>query len=115
MQTSRWPTGLRRVRGSGISPRSNFQIAATALRPLQLPEIAALRMRLVPEWPIYGLVGDGGGAEMVIDWKSDVDPNEKDRRFHGGQLEDYVRAMGAARGPLVYMTPGFVLHQQRPR
>jgi hypothetical protein len=29
-------------------------------------------------------------------------------RFHAGQLEDYRRATGAARGLLVYMTPGVV-------
>jgi hypothetical protein len=45
---------------------------------------------------------------VVIDWKSDVDPDETDMRFHAGQLEDYLRATGAARGALVYMTPGFV-------
>jgi len=101
------------------------EIAATAWRTLQLSEIAALRTRLVPEWPVYGLVANGGGpkalagridaiayeidrAEVVIDWKSDVDPNETDMRFHAGQLEDYLRATGAARGALVYMTRGFV-------
>ena len=74
---------------------------------LQLPEIAPLRASLVPEWPIYGLVADGGGpkaldgridsiaydggrAEVVIDWKSDVDPDETDMRFHA--------CTGAARG-----------------
>lgn len=101
------------------------EIAVTAWRTLQLPEVAALRRRLVPEWPIYGLVADGddpkalagridaiaydgGRAEVVIDWKSDVDPNEADMRFHAAQLEDYLSATGAARGALVYMTPGFV-------
>jgi hypothetical protein len=45
---------------------------------------------------------------VVIDWKSDVDPNEADMRFHSVQLEDYLSATDAARGALVYMTPGFV-------
>jgi hypothetical protein len=92
---------------------------------LHLPEIAALRTRLVPEWPIYGLIADGDGpkalagrvdaiayegnrAEVVIDWKSDIDPDETDMRFHADQLKDYLRATGATRGALVYMTPGFV-------
>ena len=89
-----------------------------------MPEIATLRTKLVPEWPVYGLVANGGPkalagridaiayesdrAEVVIDWKSDVDPDETDMRFHAGQLEDYLRATGAERGALVYMTPGFV-------
>src|SRR5580700_10384100 len=33
---------------------------------------------------------------------------EREMRFHAGQLEDYRRATGAARGLLVYMTPGVV-------
>ncbi|MER9445744.1 hypothetical protein NKI79_31365 [Mesorhizobium sp. M0340] len=32
------------------------EIASTAWRTLHLPEIAALRPRLVPEWPIYALL-----------------------------------------------------------
>jgi PD-(D/E)XK nuclease superfamily len=101
------------------------EIAATTWRTLQLPEVAALRTRLVPEWPIYGLFADGGDpralagridaiayegdrAEVVIDWKSDVDPDETEMRLHAEQLEDYLRATGATRGALVYMTPGFI-------
>ncbi|WP_352784994.1 3'-5' exonuclease [Mesorhizobium sp. M0244] len=34
------------------------EIASTAWRTLDLPEIAALRPRLVPEWPIYALLAD---------------------------------------------------------
>jgi ATP-dependent exoDNAse (exonuclease V) beta subunit len=101
------------------------ELAATTWRTLQLPEVAALRTRLVPEWPIYGLFADGGDpralagridaiayegdrAEVVIDWKSDVDPDETEMRLHAEQLEDYLRATGATRGALVYMTPGFI-------
>jgi ATP-dependent exoDNAse (exonuclease V) beta subunit len=110
--------------GDGDAPPDAEEIAATAWRTLQLPEIATLRTKLVPEWPVYGLVANGGPkalagridaiayesdrAEVVIDWKSDVDPDETDMRFHAGQLEDYLRATGAERGALVYMTPGFV-------
>ena len=92
---------------------------------MQLPDIAALRERLTPEWPVYALVEDsskpralagridaiaygGGRAEVVVDWKSDVDPSDADIRLHSGQLEDYLRATGAPRGALVYMTPGLV-------
>ena len=101
------------------------EIAATAWRTLQLPDIAALRDRLTPEWPVYALLEDsskrralagridaiayaGDRAEVVVDWKSDVDPSDADIRLHSGQLEDYLRAAGAARGALVYMTPGLV-------
>jgi hypothetical protein len=63
------------------------EIAGTAWRILQLPDIAALRARLVPEWPIYVLLAgssspsalagridaiayEGDHTEAVIDWKS---------------------------------------------
>jgi CRISPR-associated exonuclease Cas4 len=101
------------------------EIAATAWRTLQLPEIRVLRERLTPEWPVYALLEDsskpralagridaiayaGDRAEVVVDWKSDVDPSDADIRWHAGQLEDYLRATGAPRGALVYMTPGLV-------
>jgi CRISPR-associated exonuclease Cas4 len=101
------------------------EIAITAWRTLQLPDIAALRERLTPEWSVYTLLEsrsnptaltgridaiayNGDRAEVVVDWKSDVDPSDADIRFHAGQLEDYLRATGAPRGMLVYMTPGVV-------
>ena len=101
------------------------EIAAVAWRTLQLPDIAALRERLVAEWPVYALLEGrsnrsalagridaiayaGDRAEVVVDWKSDVDPSDADIRLHAGQLEDYLRATGAPRGALVYMTPGLV-------
>ncbi|TIQ75356.1 MAG: hypothetical protein E5X64_38600, partial [Mesorhizobium sp.] len=97
----------------------------TAWRTLHLPEIAALRPRLVPEWPIYALVADAseptalagridavaldnGRAAVVLDWKSDIAPTEEDMRIHAGQLGDYLRTTGASRGALVYMTLGTV-------
>jgi ATP-dependent exoDNAse (exonuclease V) beta subunit len=101
------------------------EIATVAWRTLGLPDIAALRARLVPEWPIYTLLTghpgpgalagridaiaySGNRAEVVVDWKSDIDPSEADVRAHAGQLEDYLRATGAQRGVLVYMTAGVV-------
>jgi hypothetical protein len=101
------------------------EIAATAWRTLRLPDIAALRERLTPEWPIFTLLEgrsnpsalagridaiayDGDRAELVVDWKSDVDPADADIRLHARQLDEYLRATGAPRGALVYMTPGLV-------
>jgi CRISPR-associated exonuclease Cas4 len=40
------------------------EIGATAWRTLQLPEIAALHTRLVPEWP-DGLVANGGDPKAL--------------------------------------------------
>ena len=101
------------------------EIAAVAWRTLQLPDIAALRPRLVPEWPIYALITDRPGpsalagridaiaydgerVEVVVDWKSDIHPGEAATQAHAGQLEDYLRGTDAARGALVYMTAGLV-------
>jgi ATP-dependent exoDNAse (exonuclease V) beta subunit len=101
------------------------EIATTAWRTLQLRDIAALRERLTAEWPVYALLEGrsnrsalagridavayaGDRAEVVVDWKSDVNPSEGDIRLHAGQLEDYLRVTGAPRGALVYMTPGLV-------
>jgi CRISPR-associated exonuclease Cas4 len=101
------------------------EVAATVWRTLQLPEIVGLRNRLFPEWPVYALLADGptpsalagridaiayegDRSEVVIDWKSDIDPDETDMRRHSRQLEDYLRATGALRGALVYMTAGVV-------
>jgi CRISPR-associated exonuclease Cas4 len=45
---------------------------------------------------------------VVLDWKSDVAPSEREMRDHPSQLRDYLRATGALRGAVVCMTPGFV-------
>jgi CRISPR-associated exonuclease Cas4 len=109
----------------GAALPSTDELAATAWRTLQLPEIGAIRGRLVPEWPIYALLEsasprcalagridavafDGEKPDIVVDWKSDLDPSERDMRVHAGQLEDYLRATAARQGALVYMTLGLV-------
>ncbi|WEX85812.1 UvrD-helicase domain-containing protein [Sinorhizobium garamanticum] len=101
------------------------EIAATVLRTLALPEIAALRPNLVPEWPIYAVLSDrpeptaltgridamalqDGQPAVVLDWKSDVAPTEHDMRDHTIQLSDYLRATGAPRGAVIYMTNGVI-------
>ena len=45
---------------------------------------------------------------LVLDWKSDADPDAESVRVHAIQLRDYLRATGAPRGALVYMTTGRV-------
>jgi hypothetical protein len=69
----------------GAPPPEADEIAATAWRTLQLPDIVALRPRLVPEWPIYAVLADTptatalagridavaveeGQASVVLDW-----------------------------------------------
>jgi hypothetical protein len=116
---------------NGVRLPDPDEIAGTTLRTLALPEIAAIRPGLIPEWPIYAihenqteptalagridaiLLEDGQPA-VVVDWKSDLAPSEEDVREHTRQLGDYLQATGAPRGALVYMTSGSVRWVLRP-
>ena len=110
----------------GISPD---ELASVILRTLALPDIAALRDRLSPEFSVYGhaLVPDDpqtevalsgiadalalsadGKIEVIVDWKSDVSPTNSVREKYRAQVRDYVTASGAERGLIAYMTPGNV-------
>jgi ATP-dependent exoDNAse (exonuclease V) beta subunit len=97
------------------------ELAATALRTLRLPEIAALRPRLLPELAVWSeqdgalITGradaaayDGEAPDVVLDWKSDTAPSAHDRAQYRGQLQDYMAAVGAPRGAVVYMSLGEV-------
>jgi ATP-dependent exoDNAse (exonuclease V) beta subunit len=103
------------------------ELAATVLRTLALPEVAAVRDRLVPEFGVAASIsGDGGeqvvlgiadavalGAdgtpELVIDWKSDVAPDAATAAGYAAQVRTYLAATGAASGLIVFMTPGTLL------
>lgn len=94
------------------------ECAATALATLALPEVAALRPKLAAELPLYGafegeilMAGradavkvEDGRIEVVVDWKSDVNPTAQERAGHVGQLADYLAVTSAKRGAIVYMT-----------
>ena len=95
------------------------ELATTALRILHLPEIAALRPNLVPELAVWSvteerlLAGradatayDGPTPTVVLDWKSDASPTPKDRAQYRGQLQEYMTAIGASQGAVVYMSLG---------
>jgi hypothetical protein len=64
------------------------EMSRTVLRTLALPEIVRMRSRLVPEYSIYtditnalvtgradAVALDDNRATVVVDWKSDVEPN----------------------------------------
>lgn len=89
------------------------EIAATALKTLHLPDIVAYRGRMVAELPIYAAASDddliAGRADAVAhDWKSDVAPKEAEFAAYRNQLGQYLRAVGARKGAIVYMTTGKV-------
>jgi ATP-dependent exoDNAse (exonuclease V) beta subunit len=109
----------------GIAPK---ELATTVVRTRNLPEIAALRPRLMPEYTVFGSEGDGrtetlvsGTADalardgnnkidVIIDWKSDVEMNAEKLAAYRAQLGDYRKQTGAKRALLVLMTAGRVLN-----
>ena len=101
------------------------EVAEMVRTTLALPEVAALRPHLVPEVPVYGMIADqeaesplagradalaieDGTISVVLDWKSDVAPGERQRQDHVDQLRLYMAATGAPRGALVYSSLGWV-------
>jgi CRISPR-associated exonuclease Cas4 len=98
------------------------EMAETALRTLALPEIAALKPYLVPELAVwaarenYFVAGRADAVairdnkvDVVIDWKSDVNPAADVRAAYASQLGDYLEVTGARRGALVFLTLGEVV------
>ncbi|MGY8676628.1 UvrD-helicase domain-containing protein [Bradyrhizobium sp. UFLA05-153] len=100
------------------------ELATTALRTLQLPDIKRFRGRLIAEVPIHAvaladsdyliagradaIAQDKDGSTVVFDWKSDIATNEADRATYRQQLGHYLMATDSRRGAIVYMTSGLV-------
>ena len=107
----------------GLAPT---ELAGCVVRALSLPEVAGLRPRLMPEFPVYGSIQtdtheeatagivdaiafDADGApEVVIDWKSDVDPSAETLEHYRAQVRAYLDMTGAERGFIVTVTSGVV-------
>ncbi len=93
-------------------------------RALALPEIAAVRERLVPEISVYSLAeedsvaihgiadavapGDGDAVDLIVDWKSDVAPAQEAIDHYRQQVDTYRKLVGAPRGLVVFVTSGRV-------
>ena len=93
----------------GLAPA---ELADCIVRALSLPEIARLRQRLVPEFPVYrsamtddyeeaasGIVdaiafNADGTPEVVIDWKSDVDLSAQTLKHYRAQVGAYLDMTG---------------------
>jgi ATP-dependent exoDNAse (exonuclease V) beta subunit len=115
--------GLEDHSDSSAGPSSS-ELALRVQHTLQLPEILELRPRLKPEFWIYSATGadrtlsltagiadatafnDRGDIEIVIDWKSDVDPTPAVIEQYRVQVRAYLAATGAALGLIVFMTSG---------
>lgn len=110
--------------GDAAAGPSSAELASTVRRTLTLPEIAELRPRLEPEFWIYaGTESDNlaaltagiadavafdasGRLELVIDWKSDVNPGDAVVEQYRDQVRDYLSATGATKGMIVFMSSG---------
>ena len=108
----------------GISPD---ELAGCVARTLSLPEILELRPTLAPEFPVYASMnfdnleqattgitdatsfGPGGEPQVVIDWKSDVQPNPETIEHYRTQVRNYLDMTGTERGLIVLVTSGLVL------
>jgi exodeoxyribonuclease-5 len=103
------------------------ELAVTVLRTLALPDVAAVRHKLVPEFGVAAMNADADGTqvivgtadavvlaadgtpELVIDWKSDVMPDATTAAGYVAQVRAYLAASGAPAGLIVFMTTGTVL------
>lgn len=113
----------------GLSPD---ELAGCVSRTLALPEIAALRPTLASEFPVYASARDeegervttgfadaisfgaDGEAEVVIDWKSDVNPAPETIDHYVQQVRSYLGMTGTPRGLIVMVTSGQVVRVTLP-
>ncbi len=119
------------IRSLGLSPvtdpthgLSAQEMAKCVARTLALPEIATLRPSLTAEFNVYSsqisngsetavvgiadalTVGQDGQPEVIVDWKSDVDPDHQKLDHYRSQVAAYLDMTGAERGLIVLMTHG---------
>ena len=112
--------GLEDSRDAVAGP-SSAEMAGTVVRTLQLPEITALRQRLLPEFRVYAstiengkasltagiadavAVDDKGHIDVVVDWKSDVNPGAEQFAMYRDQVRDYLQATTAQTGLIVFL------------
>ena len=103
------------------------ELADCVVRALSLPEVVALRPRLKPEFPVYrstlietheevtagvadAIAFDPAGTpQVVIDWKSDVNPLQTTLDHYCDQVRAYLDVTGAERGLVVVATSGAVI------
>lgn len=108
----------------GLSPA---ELAGCVARTLALPEIAELRPTLAPEFPVYAAAfvddlehatvgiadaisfGPDGKPQVVIDWKSDVQPSPEIIEHYRAQVRNYLDMTGTERGLIVLVTSGEIL------
>jgi len=108
----------------GLSP---IELAGCVVRTLALPEITELRPTLAPEFPVYSSMavegveqatagiadaisfGPDGTPQVIIDWKSDVQPTPETINHYRVQVRNYLEMTGTKRGLIVLITSGEIL------
>lgn len=108
----------------GLSPG---ELARCVTRTIALPEIIELRPTLAPEFPVYSSTvaddieqamagitdatsfGPDGKPQVVVDWKSDVQPTPETIDHYRAQVRNYLDMTGAKRGLIVLVTSGEIL------
>lgn len=111
----------------GLSPK---EMAGCLSRTLALPEVRGLMPRLVSEFSVFGssevegvqeaavgiadaiALNADGMPEVVIDWKTDVQPSRSTLDHYRAQLKMYLELTGAEKGMIVFVTSGTVIHQK---
>ena len=105
---------------------SSDELASCVTRSLALPQVVALRPRLLPEFSVYAsqhadsvedvtagvadaVALDGNAVDVVIDWKSDIDPSNEALEHYIDQVSAYLEATAARAGLIVLMTSGRVI------
>jgi len=122
------------IRALGQSPvadpamgLSAQELVACVAQTLALPDIAALRPGLLAEFPVYSAqavdgvetatagiadaltIGEDGRPVVIVDWKSDVNPEAQTLDHYRAQVRAYLDMTGAERGLIVLMTRGMVI------
>ncbi len=114
----------------GVDTVDATEVATTVLWALALPEIARVRAHLVPELTVVAsrdadgaeevtlgiadavFIDADGRPELMVDWKSDVDPAPATVAHYRGQVRAYLRATGAREGMIVFLTSGKVVRER---
>jgi ATP-dependent exoDNAse (exonuclease V) beta subunit len=105
----------------GLSP---VEIATCVDRGLRASQIAKIRDRLVPEFPVYSssvsgsvetitsgiadaiAIDENCSPALVVDWKSDVSITAETLDHYRAQVRSYLKTVGAPRGLIVFVTSG---------
>lgn len=103
------------------------EIAGCVVRTLQIPEVTQLRPRLLAEIPAFqssvsateetiaaGIVdamvlNEQGLPHVIVDWKSDIDPEQSTLDHYRTQMRAYLEMTDASTGLIVLLSRGSII------